>query len=262
MERISIFNYEAFYLDFLEGNLNEADTLVLMNFLEENPELKVDMDDSIPVFSEENVLLDDFSKLLLKTEDTETVITGENVDYFIIAQAEGLLEVLKDRFEKNTNRHEGLEWEHVAVKLVSQSDKLWSLNEMEISGGEPDVIGFDEKSDCFIFCDCAEESPNGRRSFCYDLEALNSRKEHKPKNNAIDVAKEMRIELLTEEQYRALQKLGDFDKKTSSWLQTPNELRKLGGAIFGDFRYNTTFIYHNGAESYYAARGFRGLLKV
>ena len=173
-----------------------------------------------------------------------------------------LLTTLKSRYEKNTPRHKGLDWTKVEAKLLANPEKLWSLNEMEKSGGEPDVIGFDKKSGEFIFCDCSPESPAGRRSFCYDYEAWNSRKEHKPKNNAIDAAKEMGIELLNEEQYHDLQNLGVFDLKTSSWLRTPTDIRELGGAIFGDRRFNRVFVYHNGAESYYAARGFRGTLKV
>jgi hypothetical protein len=178
-----------------------------------------------------------------------------------------LLGVLKDRFEKNKNRHKGLEWAKVLAKLEANPEKLWSLHEMERTGGEPDVvvpiaIGNDNKTDEYIFYDCSAESPKGRRSACYDREALESRKQYKPENNAIDMAAEMGIELLTEEQYRGLQQLGNFDMKTSSWLVTPSEIRKLGGAIFADFRYDTVFVYHNGAESYYAARGFRGSLKV
>jgi hypothetical protein len=179
-------------------------------------------------------------------------------------QREELLRILKARFEKNMNRHKGLEWAKVQAKLESPTggEKLWSLNEMEKTGGEPDVVGYDKKTDEYIFYDCSEESPKGRRSLCYDNEALKSRKEHKPKNNAIDMAASMGIELLTEEQYRELQKLGNFDTKTSSWIVTPAAIRKLGGAIFCDRRYNTVFVYHNGADSYYAARGFRGSLRV
>lgn len=177
-------------------------------------------------------------------------------------QSEELLKILKTRFEKNINRHKDLEWIKIETKLKANIEKLWTLNEMEKSGGEPDVIGYDKKTGEYIFCDCSAESPAGRRSFCYDREALNSRKEHKPQNNVIDVAEEMGVELLTEEQYRELQKLGSFDTKTSSWIKTPTDIRKLGGAIFCDRRYNTVFVYHNGAESYYAARGFRGVLKV
>jgi hypothetical protein len=180
------------------------------------------------------------------------------------AQCKELLEVLKTRFEKNMNRHKGLDWTDVQAKLdpAHAEEKLWSLNEMERTGGEPDVVGQDKKTGEYIFYDCSSESPKDRRSFCYDREALESRKENKPKNNAIDMAAAMGIELLTEEQYRELQKLGNFDLKTSSWVKTPADIRKLGGAIFCDRRYNTVFVYHNGADSYYAARGFRGSLKV
>jgi hypothetical protein len=177
-------------------------------------------------------------------------------------QSEELLKTLKARFEKNMNRHKGIEWSKVETKLKKNTDKLWSLNEMEKTEGEPDVVGFDKKSSEYIFFDCSVESPNGRRSLCYDAEALASRKENKPKDSAVNMANAMGIELLTEEQYRELQKLGEFDLKTSSWVKTPAEIRKLGGAIFCDRRYNKVFTYHNGAESYYAARGFRGLLKV
>jgi hypothetical protein len=177
-------------------------------------------------------------------------------------QAEKLIETLKARFEKNPNRHKGLEWAKVQAKLQAHADKLWSLNEMESSGGEPDVVGFDKKSGEYLFVDCCAESPKGRRSVCYDREALDSRKEHKPANNAIDMAAAMGIELLTEEQYRELQKLGKFDTTTSSWVATPAAIRKLGGALFCDRRYEQVFLYHNGAPSYYAARGFRGALKV
>ncbi len=177
-------------------------------------------------------------------------------------QREELLRVLKARFEKNMNRHKGLEWSKVVAKLKPNAEKLWSLNEMERTGGEPDVVGYDKKTDEYIFYDCSAESPKGRRSFCYDRDALESRKENKPENNVMDMAASMGIELLTEEQYRELQKLGDFDTKTSSWLKTPPDIRKLGGAIFADFRYGNVFIYHNGAESYYAVRGFRGSLRV
>lgn len=177
-------------------------------------------------------------------------------------QAATLTGILKTRFEKNKQRHKGIEWSAVQAKLEANPAKLWSLHEMENSGGEPDVVAFDKKTGEYIFYDCAEESPKGRRSFCYDREALNARKEHKPANSAVDMAAAMGIELMSEEHYRHLQALGHFDNKTSSWLQTPDAIRKLGGAIFGDFRYNTIFVYHNGAESYYAARGFRGVLKV
>jgi hypothetical protein len=177
-------------------------------------------------------------------------------------QREELLETLKTRFGKNMNRHKGLEWAKVKAKLEANTEKLWSLNEMERTGGEPDVVGFDKKTGEYIFYDCSADSPKGRRSFCYDGEALKSRKEHKPKNNAIDMAAAMGIELLTEQEYRELQKLGEFDTKTSSWVKTPAAIRKLGGAIFCDRRYDTVFVYHNGAESYYAGRGFRGSVRV
>ncbi|WP_197530276.1 DUF4256 domain-containing protein [Bythopirellula polymerisocia] len=177
-------------------------------------------------------------------------------------QCEALLESLKARFEKNMIRHKGLVWTKVQAKLVSNPEKMWSLSEMERTGGEPDVVGHDKKTGEYIFYDCSAESPKGRRSVCYDREALESRKEHKPKNNAIDMAGAMGIELLTEDQYRELQKLGNFDTKTSSWVKTPSSIRKLGGALFCDRRYETVFVYHNGAASYYAARGFRGSLRV
>jgi hypothetical protein len=177
---------------------------------------------------------------------------------------EELLNVLKARFEKNRNRHEGLDWAKVQAKLDADSSgaKLWSLDEMERTGGEPDVVGYDKKTGEYIFYDCSAESPKGRRSICYDHEALESRKEHKPENSAIGMATDMGIEILTEEQYRALQQLGKFDTKTSSWIKTPADIRKLGGAIFADYRYGKVFVYHNGAESYYGARGFRGSLRV
>jgi len=177
-------------------------------------------------------------------------------------QTEELLRTLKTRFEENMNRHKGLVWDKVQAKLEAYAEKLWSLNEMERTGGEPDVVGYDKKKNEFIFYDCSTESPSGRRSLCYDREALDSRKEFKPKNSAVDMAAAMGIEILTEEQYRDLQKLGEFDTKTSSWVHTPDEIRELGGAVFCDRRYDTVFLYHNGAESYYAARGFRGLLRV
>lgn len=177
-------------------------------------------------------------------------------------QRDELLNILKQRFEKNMNRHEGLSWTDVRSKLDAQPEKLWSLNEMEVTSGEPDIIGYDEETGEFLYVDCAAESPKARRSLCYDLKAWESRKENKPQNNAMDVASEMGIELLTEDQYRRLQELGNFDLKTSSWIKTPEEIRKLGGALFCDRRYNKVFTYHNGAESYYAARGFRGLLRV
>lgn len=173
-----------------------------------------------------------------------------------------LLKVLKDRFEKNMQRHKGLEWDKVQVKLEANPEKMWSLDEMELTEGEPDVVGFDKNTGEFIFYDCSEESPKGRRSICYDQQALNARKEHKPKNSAMNMAAEMGIELLSEEEYRALQQLGNFDAKTSSWIKTPSDIRALGGAIFADFRFGNVFVYHNGAESYYAARGFRGSLRV
>jgi hypothetical protein len=175
---------------------------------------------------------------------------------------EVLLEVLKTRFEKNMSRHKGLDWSKVQARLEASVEKLWSLNEMERTGGEPDVVGRDEKTGEYIFYDCSAESPNDRRSLCYDRAAWESRKENKPKNSAVNLATAMGIELLTEEQYRALQQLGKFDLKTSSWVKTPEAIRKLGGALFCDRRYDTVFVYHNGAESYYAARGFRGMLKV
>jgi len=178
------------------------------------------------------------------------------------AQRAELLRALKARFEKNMNRHKGLEWAQIQAKLEANAEKLWSLNEMERSGGEPDVVGHDKKTGEYIFYDCAAESPKNRRSVCYDGEALASRKEHKPADSAVDMATAMGIELLTEEEYRELQKLGNFDTKTSSWVKTPSDIRKLGGAIFCDRRYNTVFVYHNGAESYYAGRAFRGWLRV
>ncbi len=173
-----------------------------------------------------------------------------------------LLKTLKARFEKNKNRHKDIEWAKVLAKLEANADKLWSLSEMERTGGEPDVVGHDKKTGEFIFVDSSPESPKDRRSFCYDREALDSRKENKPKNNAIDMAAIMGIEILTEKEYRELQKLGNFDLKTSSWIKTPAAIRKLGGALFCDRRYDTVFVYHNGAESYYAVRGFRGSLRV
>jgi hypothetical protein len=177
-------------------------------------------------------------------------------------QNEELLRTLRARFEKNMNRHKDIEWAKVEAKLEANTEKLWSLNEMEVTGGEPDVVGHDNKTSEYIFFDCSVESPKGRRSLCYDHEALESRKEHKPENSAINNAAAMGIEILTEEQYRELQKLGNFDMKTSSWLKTPSEIRKLGGAIFADLRYGKVFVYHNGAESYYGVRGFRGSLRV
>lgn len=189
-----------------------------------------------------------------KNNKTKTILPKD--------QAADLLKTLKARFEKNMQRHKDLEWAKVQSKLEANAGKLWSLNEMERTGGEPDVIGFDKKTGEYIFYDCSEESPKDRRSYCYDGDALKSRKEHKPKNSAVDAAAEMGIEILTEEQYRELQQLGKFDLKTSSWVKTPSDIRKLGGAVFCDRRYDTVFLYHNGAESYYAARGFRGSLKV
>src|SRR6266700_1647943 len=177
-------------------------------------------------------------------------------------QRQELLRALQARFEKNMNRHKGLEWAKIRAKVEANTEKLWSLNEMERTGGEPDVIGHDKKTREYIFCDCSAESPKGRRSLCYDREALESRKEHKPEDNAMDMAAAMGLELLTEEQYRELQKLENFDTKTSSWVKTPSHIRKLGGALFCDRRYDTVFLYHNGAESYYAARAFRGSLRV
>lgn len=177
-------------------------------------------------------------------------------------QQQELLKTLRGRFEKNMNRHKGIEWAKVQAKLETNPEKLWSLSEMEKTGGEPDVVAHDKKTGEYIFYDCSAESPKDRRSVCYDHEALESRKEHKPKNSAMEMASDMGIEILTEEQYRELQKLGNFDAKTSSWLKTPSDIRKLGGAIYADFRYGHVFVGHNGAESYYAARGFRGSLKV
>jgi len=177
-------------------------------------------------------------------------------------QREELLRALKVRFEKNMNRHEGVEWANVQARLEANTEKLWSLNEMERTGGEPDVVGNEKKTGECIFYDCSPESPKDRRSVCYDREGLDSRKEHKPESNAIDMAAAMGIELLTEEQYRELQKLGCFDTKTSSWVKTPSDIRKLGGALFCDRRYGKVFVYHNGAQSYYSARGFRGSLRV
>jgi Protein of unknown function (DUF4256) len=177
-------------------------------------------------------------------------------------QREELLNTLQVRFEKNMNRHKGLKWAKVHARLEANTEKLWSLNEMESSGGEPDVVGHDKKTGEYNFYDCSAESPKGRRSLCYDREALDSRKENKPKGNAVEMAAAMGVELLTEEQYRELQKLGSFDTKTSSWVKTPSNIRKLGGALFCDRRFDTVFVYHNGAESYYAGRAFRGWLRV
>jgi hypothetical protein len=189
-------------------------------------------------------------------------MTNNNKRELSPEQQEELLSLLKNRFEKNMNRHKGIEWAKVQAKLEANTGKLWSLNEMEMTAGEPDVVGQDKKTGEYIFCDCSAESPKGRRSVCYDREALDSRKEHKPGNNAVDMAVGMGIEILTEEQYRELQQKGNFDTKTSSWVKTPPEIRKFGGAVFCDRRYDHVFLYHNGAESYYAARGFRGALNV
>jgi hypothetical protein len=191
---------------------------------------------------------------------TKTPKAKSNKKGLSAEEYEELLRTLRARFENNMNRHEGLEWAQVQGKLEANAEKLWSLNEMQRTGGEPDVVGHDTKTGECIFYDCSAESPKGRRSVCYDREALASRKEHKPKDSAIDMAAVMGIELLTEEQYRELQNFGNFDTKTSSWVKTPSDVRKLGGALFCDRRYNTVFVYHNGAESYYAARGFRGSL--
>ncbi|MCZ4242664.1 DUF4256 domain-containing protein [Pedobacter punctiformis] len=178
------------------------------------------------------------------------------------ALSEELLDLLKKRFEQNQNRHNGIDWSKVQAKLEANAEQLWSLNEMEMTGGEPDVVGYDKKTDEYIFYDCVAESPKGRRSICYDHEALEARKEHKPENSAVEMAKDMGVEILTEVEYRELQELGKFDTKTSSWIITSADIRKLGGALFCDRRYNTVFVYHNGAESYYAARGFRASLRV
>jgi hypothetical protein len=189
-------------------------------------------------------------------------MTKRNKKQLSPEQREELLKTLKVRFEKNMNRHKGLEWAQVLAKLEDNINKLWSLGEMERTGGEPDVVGYDKKRGEYIFYDCSAESPKGRRSVCYDADALESRKEHKPKHSALGMASEMGIELLSEEQYRQLQQLGEFDTKTSSWVKTPSDIRKLGGALFCDRRYGHVFVYHNSAESYYAARGFRGSLRV
>lgn len=178
------------------------------------------------------------------------------------SERDELIKLLNVRFHKNASRHKGVEWAKVEARLVKEPEKLWSLNEMEKTGGEPDVIAFDKRTNEYIFCDCSSETPKERRSICYDHEALESRKEHKPANSAVQMAADMGIELLNEKQYHELQQLGKVDNKTSSWLKTPTEIRKLGGAIFGDYRFGRVFIYHNGAESYYAARGFRGLLRI
>lgn len=192
----------------------------------------------------------------------QIVMTKSNKSELSLEQREELLRTLKSRFEQNMKRHDGLEWAKVQAKLEDNPRKLWSLNEMERTGGEPDVVGFDKKTGEYVFYDCSAESPNGRRSVCYDREGLESRKANRPENNAQDMAAAMSIELLSEEQYRELQQLGDFDTKTSSWVKTPAEIRALGGALFCDRRYGKVFMYHNGAESYYAARGFRGWLRV
>ncbi|WP_207431312.1 DUF4256 domain-containing protein [Sabulibacter ruber] len=186
----------------------------------------------------------------------------ENGKELSTEQREELLNVLEARFKKNTSRHQNLEWSALQAKLEAHPEKLWSLYEMERTGGEPDVVGYDEQTGEYIFYDCSAESPKGRRSVCYDREGLDSRKEHKPENSAIDLATAMDIELLTETQYRNLQRFGNFDTKTSSWVQTPPEIRELGGALFCDRRYNTVFVYHNGAQSYYSNRAFRGSLRV
>jgi len=178
------------------------------------------------------------------------------------SQRDELIKILKSRFEKNMNRHQGVEWKKVETKLTADAAKLWSLNEMEMTGGEPDVVGQDKKTGEYLFYDCSTESPKGRRSICYDHEALASRKEHKPENSAIEMAADMGVDILTEDEYRELQNLGSFDLKTSSWVKTPPAIRKLGGAFFCDRRYNHVFLYHNGAESYYAARGFRGCVRI
>jgi hypothetical protein len=193
---------------------------------------------------------------------TRTRSINDNQKDLPAKQREELLRTLQARFEKHMHRHKGLAWAKVQAKLEANGAKLWSLNEMERTGGEPDVVRYDQKTGEYIFYDCSEESPKDRRSLCYDREALDSRKENKPKNNALDLAAAMGVELLTEEQYREMQKLGNFDTKTSSWVKTPSNVRKLGGALFCDRRFDTVFLYHNGAESYYAARGFRGSLSV
>lgn len=189
-------------------------------------------------------------------------MTKSNKKELLQAQQEELLNTLKARFKKNMNRHKGIEWTEINARLKANPDKVWSVNKMEETGGEPDVTAYDKSKDEYIISDCSAESPKGRRSVCYDQEALDSRKANKPKNSAVGMATEMGIELLSEEQYRELQQFGIFDKKTSSWLKTPIEIRKLGGAIFADFRYGNIFVYHNGAESYFTARGFRGSLRV
>jgi hypothetical protein len=197
-----------------------------------------------------------------KNESRFDMKNAKNKNELSASQRQELLKVLKVRFDKNMNRHKGVEWAKVQARLEAKSEKLWSLNEMENTGGEPDIVGHDKKTGEYVFYDCSPESPKDRRSLCYDRQALESRKEHKPANDAMDMASSMGIELLTEEQYRELQKLGNFDLKTSSWVLTPARIRKLGGGLFCDRRYDTVFLYHNGAESYYAARGFRGSLRV
>lgn len=189
-------------------------------------------------------------------------IMNNNERELLPQEREDLLNVLKNRFEKNMNRHKGLEWDDVQATLHAKPQKLWSLHQMEVTGGEPDVIGYDNQTNQYIFYDCSPESPKGRRSVCYDEDARESRKEHKPKNSALGMAAEMGIDILTEAQYRELQQFGKFDTKTSSWLKTPSDIRELGGAIFGDWRFGHVFVYHNGAESYYGARGFRGSLRI
>ena len=197
-----------------------------------------------------------------KTPESKYVQKTELGKDLTTEQKEELLKVLQNRFEKNANRHKDLEWEKVKTRLENNSVKLRSLNDMENTGGEPDVVAFDKKTGEYVFYDCSIESPSGRRSLCYDKDALESRKEHKPKDSAIGMASKMGIEILTEEEYKEFQELGEFDLKTSSWIKTPTEIRNLGGALFSDRRYNAIFVYHNGAESYYASRGFRGLLRV
>ncbi|MGM8363865.1 DUF4256 domain-containing protein [Virgibacillus sp. W0181] len=189
-------------------------------------------------------------------------MTKKNREKLSIEQQEELISVLKDRFEQNMNRHKGIKWDKVQEKLEGNPEKLWSLHAMEVTGGEPDIVSYDKKKDEYTFYDFAVESPKGRRSVCYDREGLESRKKHKPENNAIDMATAMGIEMLTEDQYRSLQKIEKVDMKTSSWVQTPSDIRNLGGALFCDRRYGYVFVYHNGASSYYGARGFRGLLRV
>jgi hypothetical protein len=206
-------------------------------------------------FTESSYLSDIFESSFLRVKLMPNMTLAKK-------QREEILRALKARFEKNMNRHKGLEWAQVHAKLETNTEKLWALHEMERTGGEPDVVGHDKKTGEYIFYDCSAETPKSRRSFCYDREALDSRKEAKPRDNAVDVAAAMGIELLTEEQYRELQKLGEFDTKTSSWVKTPAAIRKLGGALFCDRRFDTVFLYHNGAESYYAGRGFRGSLRV